>query len=78
MNAICALKLYPYSWQGKYLSTEDVCVKTPLANKICPVISKDIVLLPKISLDVHGKVDKSLKIVIAIRGIFIDIELPMV
>lgn len=31
---------------SKYLSTEDISVKTPLGRKICPVISEDVVLIP--------------------------------
>lgn len=31
---------------SKYLSTEDVSVKTPLGRKKCPMISEDVVLIP--------------------------------
>ncbi len=31
---------------SKYLTTKEICVKTPLGEKVCPVISEDIVLVP--------------------------------
>lgn len=31
---------------SKYLSTKDISIKTPLGEKICPVISEEVILIP--------------------------------
>ncbi len=31
---------------SKYLATEEIRVKTPLGEKVCPVISEDVILVP--------------------------------
>ena len=49
IHVICVLRLFLFFLAGemsKYLTTENIDVKTPLGRKLCPIINEEVILIP--------------------------------